>query len=650
MKTLILASLLNLSSLQAAEPNAHLQQQIQNYNDALEQEMRRAPLDKLKDLPEAPSLCRVALEMLNTYNHEIEQTQFSPKKSARLLPLFKEEHANFNAYAQKQVELLEKLARGNYASAQGQSYIESSVLSQQKWFASTYPQAEQKLTSLISLAQGIYQKEQARPDSERKANYAAKLKRIEAQNKEPRLIGFHQLSPAMQDFQLRYFCALLAADVKILEQNTKLDDEGYSLPSIKAELHILRTLDASKLSEKQQQELKSFTTLLANLSDSLEKPQQAEQLEKNSQQLMGFLSQHGGNGSVFHEPLALHMLLNHYDLAGYMQFLCTPAEPQKLAKAYPLIIHALKRKAGLISPEVQTYNEQFLRFDSEGEFKNLRTPPTKGLIAYQLNMCYRLRKNEPYAEAQHALLKALANARYDSPQAQSQLWQNTLTAQAKLETRYPQAAEKLTNLVALVQSIWLQEQNRSATERAQNYRANENLQNALANKWGETRFNQWSAAEQEYNLQYLYAILESEAQMCEQSESLDESVLLLSSMQSELRILSSLDASQLPEGYRQEIKHYCLKLAEIIQKVKNTQGYEAQMEIVDDFATHYGETQHLTPINQRSVVLNEVLEHFELRDYYFYLWQQLEGKKGYKHLPSINRPIIKKIQQKAQNQ
>ncbi len=316
----------------------------------------------------------------------------------------------------------------------------------------------------------------------------------------------------------------------------------------------------------------------------------------------------------------------------------------------------------LIEPRIKTYNDgvnsQLLSYD----FSCLAQAPNRGYVAHQLADTYifapRVRRGEQapaayahfgsYAKAQEELLKALAAARYDSAEAQNQLWQDTLAAQAQLETRYPQAAQRLTNLVALVQSTWQKEQDLPAEQRAKNFIANEKKEDAHALKYGLVRFHQHSPAMQDFLHEYIYSALEAEIKLYSLDKELlkKDGYLGEQSIRDELRIVSSLDKSRLSESKQKDFEAYIAALRETVAILDKISPQKLRELAINSIELKYKDLIERMQKYHRSSVLSSMLDFYQLHDYYYYLATLKSNSDKTPPLVRVNRFILEAIKEK----
>ncbi len=248
-----------------------------------------------------------------------------------------------------------------------------------------------------------------------------------------------------------------------------------------------------------------------------------------------------------------------------------------------------------------------------------------------------------YAKAQLALLAAVEMTPYASEQQQEELWKRTLAAQAELKTKYPLAAQKLTDLIALVDKTWRHEQARPQAEREKNAAEHLKEREELAKESViYLCYHQYSPAMQELLLQYLILSLESEIRLYAQAAEIPIEQISKQSLVENLRILQSLDTSKLSEEERKGIQQVIERNLAVAADLEKATDEASINECFIKHREHFSDT-----IWTRGYVLFELLDHLDLRDYYVYVMTQerAKGPRGV-NLPSIartNRRVIDAI-------
>ncbi len=361
-----------------------------------------------------------------------------------------------------------------------------------------------------------------------------------------------------------------------------------------------------------------------------------------------------------------------------------------------------------INPDINERQEAIAEYKRKVEenqrdvaenLSEMREAPTLGRVAHELRYCANRARGlfgsyddyyEEYARLEGEILDQLALVRYESAEEQEYRWKQAQQAHAALVARYPRAARDLPSLYTLAIDLHKQQSELPAAQRARNYAAAERQLDEYAAEDGRPRVHQLPAAVREFMRQYLIAILEIEARQFSAYDpsTMDWDALSYSVVQEELRQLSKLDTSALPEAYRDILLAHQIELDIWLSSAKDgklpmdeksiptahRRDSEMILEGIERAAAELdkGEPEQknssvadtaqvsvaaplpesfiylLTPASLRHAFCD--YEH--LHDYYFYLARRAEHEstgeqKGASRMPYVNTKLSEKLRELA---
>ncbi len=330
---------------QPAQSNPHLDGLIKSYNEKL-----KAYPDELPSLRVAPSRGRVANELPLV----LSESHFSPPRqreaSEKKLTIKEEEYSAYEAYGSAQEDLLHALAMARYESEQQQEALWQRTLAENEALKAKYPLPAQKITDRVALVDEVWRREQARPQAERESNYAAALKEREEDAKKLGMPLFHQQSPAMQELLLEYLYLSLESEIEYLEHATDIELHQIVRQSWLDSLKILKSLDASKLDDKQRADLGVMIELTEKVAAALAKTTDKQSMERCFEELDydKLLEKHNDAFKIvsfWDRAAILHSVLNHLDLSDYYFYCWSREMGQRAETTDPRILCEVNRHA-----------------------------------------------------------------------------------------------------------------------------------------------------------------------------------------------------------------------------------------------------------------------------------------------------------------
>ncbi len=300
--------------------------------------------------------------------------------------------------------------------------------------------------------------------------------------------------------------------------------------------------------------------------------------------------------------------------------------------------------------------------DTHEYLKKLRQSPTRGKVAREIcrqdhpsSGNFELDHYKEYIDQEIELIAQLAFRRYDSKEEQAALWQNTLKAKEKLQQLYPRSARALPSLIDLVDSLYQEQCQISAQQRAKSYESIKLRLDKHAEENDLPRFHLLPVSVQNYSRQYLCAILLAEADIIERTSDIDEIHYLTT--KAGVQILKGMDASALPEGYRMTIEKYIKQMEAILSSCKDgkmtkdiyflSDAYNTSSAGVGDSVIPPDLSKRFIKFMDHSRLLHAIMEHDDLLDYYFYLVEirQRKGFDDFKSFSFICRALVEKIKE-----
>lgn len=166
----------------------------------------------------------------------------------------------------------------------------------------------------------------------------------------------------------------------------------------------------------------------------------------------------------------------------------------------------------------------------------------------------------------------------------------------------------------------------------------------IAKNNGKVRFNMLPPTMQNLTVQYLCDVLESESNLCKQSNNSVDALSMLNFLLEEKRILANLDGSTLEINTLKELKEYINFIEQCILDLEKSPGRETEEKINHKLDQFGDKLRRIYPLGNRADALALVLDHFGLNDYYRYIFLQKENEG--KGLTRINSLILQAIKEK----
>ncbi len=328
----------------------------------------------------------------------------------------------------------------------------------------------------------------------------------------------------------------------------------------------------------------------------------------------------------------------------------------------------------------------------------MREAPTRGRVAYELRYCGGKAKGffgsdddyyEEYVRLEEDILDQLALDRYASAEEQEYRWKQAQQAHAALVARYPRAARDLPSLYTLMIDLHKQQVELPAVQRARNYAAAEALLDQDAAEDGMPRVHQLPAAVRELMRQYLIGLLEIEARLSSSYDSskMDWDARNYSMLKEELRMITSLDLSGLPEPYREILLTHQRELDQCLKSSKDGKlpdgldlhptAHRVYFGVLvgefkmgaaidrkepkqkDSTESDAAMAKVAAPLPERFVylissssLLHAFLDYEQLEDYYYYLERRAEREypgeqKGAARMSYVNTKLSEKLRDLA---